>query len=490
MVSTIPAGPVVAVSGGLQGADRMGVGKFIPVVGLMLIALARPAGGCPAYEGVAPVGRRYISDAKWQSTQDKWQASLLSRASTRRGTGKFEFEPHRLSDFEFLRDKFGFEFDANHNIVKAPTRAEFIAHYRALMDEYVKQGIIRPEDVILPGNAFLIPMADGLGKLSIVPAEHRPLEGWIALSPAPSPRLYSRFLKEGYHPMDDGSYHDSVGHLMGYARYPKYMAALRKAAADPPVGPGKLTRAQWTLRYIHLLEGFALMPESSRPELKASLAPLFGQRNAPGITVKEVEAHYATATAPELLAQSRRLMQLYMARAEKYGGSAMEIGALGAYSGHPEIEQTLFNLVSRLQDHMWLLSEPNAEARKDAVQKDIANLEVAMWESSFIPVEDFIAQFTQPTVPKESPVHRFFVESGLGEDILPSRLHAKQKLVSRMLEGTVTEGELLEQSSFKDFDTLGRTEGGQWLYLQGDRAKDDRDTSGRAVEIGPRKPVN
>jgi hypothetical protein len=407
------------------------------------------------------------SDRKWRNGRENWEKNIRETFRESAEGLQWNFEKLRASDREFLEEHFGFAFHANGKVYKIPTREQFIQRYRALMDKYVREGVIRPEEVILPGSAYEIEKGEGHGDIRLVGADERPKNGWSPLSPGSSPRLYTRMLREGYHPFDDGSFHDSLGHMLGFARYPKYMAAMRRLAGSPPVGEGKLTKDQWTIRYLYLLEGLSLMPASSRPALEQTLAPLFQKKGGPGVTVAQVEAHYSQMPREELAKQAVRLLKLYETDAEKYSGSAMELGALGYYSSRAEMRQSLYGLASTVFDSFRVPEKGKVDLQPNLLRA-VAQLEVGLWESSFIPMEKFIEDFTNPNLPTTSPVYKFFVDTGISRDVpyyndITGKFVREPGLIARSLTGEADDVDIGAESVFQDYGNLGRRAKGTYI---------------------------
>ncbi len=407
------------------------------------------------------------SDRQWNRLRENWTKQVKERFKDVIRDPNWGYERNRRTDIRFLEENLGFEYDAVHAKMIVPPRDVFLRKYRELMERYVREGIVTPEEVLMPGSVYESLKGDDVGNLHIVPSDNPPKNGWSPVSPSPSPRLYTRMLKEGFHPFDDGSYHDSIGHMLGFARYPRYMAAMRKLASNAPVGEGKLTRDEWTLRYLFLLEGFSLMPASSRPFLETTLAPVFSQRKTTEVFTLEVENYYKEMPDFVVRAQAKKLILLYEKYGEKYAGSAMEIGGMGNYSDRAEMRQSLYGLTSTVAHY----SGP--EASKDPKQKEhllraIANLEVALWRSSFIPMEKFVEDFTRPDISRSSPVFGYFVRSGISHDV-PFYSYEQQKiiesygLVARSLTKTTGQEDIVKEAYFQDYDNLGRDKKGNIL---------------------------
>lgn len=207
------------------------------------------------------------------------------------------------------------------------------------------------------------------------------------------------------------------------------------------------------------------MPESSRPKLQRALAPVFTERGTPEVFTVEVENYYRKMPDFVVKTQADKLIELYEKYGEKYAGSAMEIGGLEVYSERAEMRQSLYGLVSTVSR----LRGPNGFADPNQAQnlvRAVANLEVALWRSSFIPMDKFIEDFTKPEIPRTSPVFGYFVGSGISHDV-PYYSYEQGKvvesygLIARSLTKTIGEDQINGEAYFQDYNNLGRDKKGK-----------------------------
>ncbi len=285
-----------------------------------------------------------------------------------------------------------------------PAYPEFAKRYEAWLQEHISAGRLDPAEAIRPGRAFIDPQ----GNHHFLRIEETPQADWVFVDVSSSPLIFTKMLAQGLFPLSNNwrILHDT-GHLAALAENPQFMARLFRLANRSRPGENRPKGADMHVRFFYFFEGLAVVPAAKRALLLPHLSePL--QKNPEGlVTVHDVGRFLTALPKQELNARADKLLQLFPQFVQHYGN--WEPGVAG---GNSEISDSLPRLARNLKDakERWIRVEG---LPSHLLAYSLARLEVAMWQSTHVTVENFYDDVLARETPKTSPVYRMFVESGV-----------------------------------------------------------------------------
>lgn len=310
-----------------------------------------------------------------------------------------------------------------------PRLRDYVANYGKIMLSELAAGRLSTEDILMPARVY----RNWQGEERILVYGEEPPTGFHEIDPTrvPDP-VIGRMLNQGFAPISIGrGYHDS-NHFDAFAQFPvTYMKPLRALIRQMGSPECTLSLAEKRLRVFYALEVLSLIPRQHAAKLREVLAPPLQSKDDKLVTVAEVAQYFADKDyASEVYPHAIALLAKTDRWIENYGGGARDLG-LSWQDSDLAARENISGMAARLRlminhasgkdlqfedPHERLLVQKHG-SMPAAIKHQLARLEVAMKESTRIPVENFLSDLGKNQTDPKSDLYRMFIASGISDEI-------------------------------------------------------------------------
>lgn len=379
----------------------------------------------------------------WKQFALDWKASVTKTLHESAGPRPPGLPAYRLAvesnDIRIESFKqFGFDFsNLATNTIGVPDFDEVVAVYLARLKEGIERGRFDPKHKMVPG----VLVKDAAGKLFALPyGEER--EGVYHVDVTGEPHLFTKLLRAGVFAVTSNrrALHDFY-HLKGFSEDLSYMAGIHALAENFGVHGHRLPLRDRYVRFFSAHEAFCYLPEAKREKLTELLSPVFADGTKSPTVLLVFHDLFAQEKAG-LLEGARKLM-LFAAREVVFLGGASEIGIsytdVELQDSLPILIRNVRRALVNLEEASALRDEREIKDRHRFVALHRARLEVALWYSSFLTVDNYFGGIIATKLDATSPLYAMQVASGLGSSgyRLPDK--SAQSLISLSLNAALTE---------------------------------------------------
>lgn len=312
-----------------------------------------------------------------------------------------------------------------------PTLKQIVMGYEAKMDQYVRAGLIKQENVLHP--AFIFKSGDQIIWLRYgesIPPSAVPYEGLV-----PS-HQYFKMLADGFFPLggkhaatsnygyNRSSYisefeHD-LAHLTGFIQNPNYMQLLRNVSAAKYLALNNLPDAASKKNddipdaSYYFSEGMIVLRRGNSSSLLKKLILPKASENRSVPTLTEIENHLKQITREDLETLASHLSKNYVTYFEAFGGGAREL----ENSDNP-IHDPIRALLKELTFYTepgarkWIKVKNVSALPLEKLIKTMAKVELAIVWLKEISLDEWAQAAVYKDLDKNSKIHQLMCESGI-----------------------------------------------------------------------------
>lgn len=289
------------------------------------------------------------------------------------------------------------------------TVSGILKNYELFMNQLIKTGKIKKEDVLRPAFLFTTLHGEIIWRRYGQEIPKGAKIYWDIISP----EVYAKMIVEGFFPAGDATltptriptFQHDLAHLTSFMEHPHYMALIKKLGMAQASGLMGLSE-NLSQRMYFLNEGLMVYKNGAKDSILNLLLLSDSMKKSPSqVTLAQMEAYLKKKSHDELEQAFLQLTRDSDNYFDYMGGASREPYSRGTSPIHDPIRALRFNIVSY-----------DSSAQRIYSVKELAKLQIFLLRLRDVSIEDWFIAGLAPQVPNSSPIFRLFDDPRIWEN--------------------------------------------------------------------------